>query len=119
LNIKLIHQRKGRLLKQRITQDSPIVIEKTHHKNESSLNASETSFSNNKDVLPAFGCSEQRKTRERDSKMRFSYQMPQVAKAINPDLRLSVKDLTSTKYNALNELDKKQMSLNYNSCLNS
>ena len=66
------------------------------------------------EVLPAFGG--EKKTRDRDSKMRFSYQMPQLAKVINPDLRLSVKDLTSSRCNVLHEYENKS---NFNSCLNS
>jgi len=49
--------------------------------------------------------------------------MPQLAKVINPDLRLSVKDLTSSRCNVLHEFEnqssKQQKSSNYNSCLNS
>jgi hypothetical protein len=67
------------------------------------------------EVLPAFG-GDEKKRRERDSKMRFSYQMPQLAKVINPDLRLSVKDLTSSRCNVLHEYENKS---NFNSCLNS
>lgn len=105
LNIKLIHQRKGRLLKHRVTQESPLSINKR--------DSSETA-----EVLPAFG-GEGRKTRERDSKMRFSYNMPQLTKAMNPDLRLSVKDLTSSRCNVLHEFENQNKSSNYNSCLNS
>lgn len=112
LNIKLIHQRKGRLLKHRATQESPLGINKK--------DSSDTA-----EVLPAFG-GEGRKTRERDSKlrerdskMRFSYNMPQLTKVINPDLRLSVKDLASSRCNVLHEFENQQKSSNYNSCLNS
>lgn len=45
--------------------------------------------------------------------------MPQLAKVINPDLRLSVKDLTSSRNKVLHEFDNQQKSSNYNSCMNS
>ena len=45
--------------------------------------------------------------------------MPQLAKVINPDLRLSVKDLTSSQCNVIHEYENKQKSSNFNSCLNS
>jgi len=45
--------------------------------------------------------------------------MPQLAKVINPDLRLSVKDLTSSRCNVLHDFENQQKSSSYNSCLNS
>lgn len=45
--------------------------------------------------------------------------MPQLAKVINPDLRLSVKDLTSSRNKVLHEFDNREKSSAYNSCINS